>query len=121
MGVNAAAGININELVDAPGVRDALQFFTREKQWINEIQLQFCRISAPTFMEQERAAWFLEQLRSFGWDAFIDRAGNVIATVGAEPYIAMTAHLDTVLALRNKDDISVDAAGRFLGPGVSDN
>jgi tripeptide aminopeptidase len=121
MGVNAAAGININELADIPGVRDALQFFTREKQWINEIQLQCCRIPAPTFMEQERAAWFLEQFRGFGWDASIDRAGNVIASVGPEPYIAMTAHLDTVLAPRNKDDISVDPGGRFLGPGVSDN
>src|SRR5690349_10783546 len=117
---NAAAGININELAELPGVRDALQFFTREKQWINEIHLQFCRIPAPTFMEQERAAWFLEQFRAFGWDAYIDRAGNVIATVGPEPYVAMTAHLDTVLAPRNKDDISTDA-GRFLGPGVSDN
>jgi acetylornithine deacetylase/succinyl-diaminopimelate desuccinylase-like protein len=122
MGANTASmGININELGDLPGIREALQFFTREKQWINEIQLQCCRIPAPTFMEQERAAWFLEQFRGLGWDAFIDRAGNVIATSGPEPYIALTAHLDTVLAPRNKEDISVDGSGRFLGPGVSDN
>jgi acetylornithine deacetylase/succinyl-diaminopimelate desuccinylase-like protein len=121
MGASNAAGINVNELADLPGVRDALQFFTREKQWINDLQLQCCRVPAPTFMEQERAAWFLEQFRALGWEAFIDRAGNVIATSGPEPYVALTAHLDTVLAPRGKDDISVDAAGRFLGPGVSDN
>jgi acetylornithine deacetylase/succinyl-diaminopimelate desuccinylase-like protein len=120
MGVNVATGINLNELADLPGVKDALQFFTREKQWINEIQLQFCRVPAPTFMEQERAAWFLEQFKALGWDTFIDRVGNVIATVGPEPYIALTAHLDTVLAPRTSNDISVDS-GRFLGPGVSDN
>jgi acetylornithine deacetylase/succinyl-diaminopimelate desuccinylase-like protein len=120
MGVNVATGINLNELADLPGVKDALQFFTREKQWINEIQLQFCRVPAPTFMEQERAAWFLEQFKALGWDTFIDRVGNVIATVGPEPYIALTAHLDTVLAPRTANDISVDS-GRFLGPGVSDN
>src|SRR5262249_11627678 len=59
--------------------------------------------------------------RGLGWDASIDRAGNVIATAGAEPFVALTAHLDTVLAPRTKDDISIDAAGRFHGPGVSDN
>jgi acetylornithine deacetylase/succinyl-diaminopimelate desuccinylase-like protein len=121
MGLTASPGININEIAELGGVKDALQFFTREKQWINEMQLQCCRIPAPTFMEQERAAWFLEQFRVFGWDASIDRAGNVIATSGAEPYVALTAHLDTVLAPRNKEDVSVDPAGRFLGPGVSDN
>jgi acetylornithine deacetylase/succinyl-diaminopimelate desuccinylase-like protein len=122
MGANtAAAGVNVNELAEFPVVKECLQFFTREKQWINEIQLQACRVPAPTFMEQERAAWFLEQFRTFGWEASIDRAGNVIATTGAEPFVALTAHLDTVLAPRTKEDISVDAAGRFHGPGVSDN
>ena len=76
---------------------------------------------APTFLEQARAAWFLEQFRSYGCDASIDRAGNVMATLGEPPYVALTAHLDTVLAPRNKDEISVDADGRFRGPGVSDN
>jgi acetylornithine deacetylase/succinyl-diaminopimelate desuccinylase-like protein len=121
MGLTASPGININEIAELGGVKEALQFFTREKQWINEIQLQCCRIPAPTFMEQERAAWFLEQFREFGWEASIDRAGNVIATSGPEPYVALTGHLDTVLAPRNKEDVSVDPAGRFLGPGVSDN
>lgn len=122
MGANpASTGVNVNELVELPVVRESLQFFTREKHWINEIQLQACRVPAPTFMEQERAAWFLEQFRSLGWDSFIDRAGNVIATAGAEPYVALTAHLDTVLAPRTKDDITVNASGRFHGPGVSDN
>ncbi len=37
------------------------------------------------------------------------------------PLIAATAHLDTVLAPRTKDDISVDREGNFRGPGVSDN
>jgi len=121
MAANTATGNHIADLLSDRGVRDCLQFFTREKQWINEIHLQLCRVPALTLMEQERAAWFLEQFRALGWDAAIDRAGNVIATTGEEPYIALTAHLDTVLAPRNKDDISVDAEGRFRGPGVSDN
>ena len=35
--------------------------------------------------------------------------------------MALTAHLDTVLAPRNKEEISLDAEGRMHGPGVSDN
>jgi len=121
MAANTAAGIPIGAWAAHPGVRECLQWFTREKQWINEVHLQLCRVPALTFMEQERAAWFLERLRGFGWDAHIDRAGNVIATTGRAPYVAMTAHLDTVIAPRGKDEIAVEADGRFRGPGVSDN
>jgi tripeptide aminopeptidase len=117
----ALTGTNLSELADHPGVRECLQFFTREKQWINEVHVQLCRVPAPTFLEQDRAAWFLEQFRSYGCDASIDRAGNVLATFGRPPYVALTAHLDTVLAPRHAEDISVDAGGRFHGPGVSDN
>ena len=78
----ASTGINVNELIDLAGVRECLQFFTREKQWINEAHLEFCRIPAPTFLEAERAAWFQEKFRSLGWDSSIDRAGNVIASLG---------------------------------------
>ena len=121
MAANGATGIDIGALAGEREVRECLQWFTREKQWINETHLQLCRIPAPTFLEQERAAWFLERFRALGWDASIDRAGNVIAAQGAGPYVALTAHLDTVIAPRNKDDITVEADGRFLGPGVSDN
>jgi tripeptide aminopeptidase len=117
----ASTGTNLSELAGHAGVRECMQFFTREKQWINEVHLQLCRVPAPTFLEQERAAWFLEQFRSYGCDASIDRAGNVLAALGEPPYVALTAHLDTVLAPRSKEDISVDAEGRFHGPGVSDN
>jgi len=121
MPANAAAGINLGDLTSDRAVRECLQWFTREKQWINEIHLQLCRVPAPTFLEQERALWFQEQLRGMGWSTSIDRAGNVIAANGEGPYIALSAHLDTVIAPRNKDDIHVDAHGRFCGPGVSDN
>jgi len=121
MPANAAFGLNLGEFTENRAVRECLQWFTREKQWINDIHLQVCRVPAPTFLEQERAAWFLEQIRSYGWNASIDRAGNVVAALGDGPYVALTAHLDTVIAPRNKEDISVEPDGRFRGPGVSDN
>jgi tripeptide aminopeptidase len=114
----------VGELADRPGVREALQWFTREKQWVNEIHLQLCRVPAPTFLEQQRAEWLASQFRALGWHVGIDRAGNVLASLTANPegfLVAVTAHLDTVLAPRIKEDISVDADGDIRGPGVSDN
>ncbi len=125
MAANLALTSNlVSEVADLRGLHECLQWFTREKQWINDIHLQLCRVPAPTFLEQERAGWMVAQLRGLGWDAGIDRAGNVIATPDEHsggPYVAVTAHLDTVLAPRNKEEIAVEPDGRFRGPGISDN
>ncbi|MGH9721544.1 MAG: M20/M25/M40 family metallo-hydrolase, partial [Bryobacteraceae bacterium] len=94
------------------------------KQWISEQHLELCRIPAPTFLEHERAAWMAAQFRMLGCDVQIDRAGNVIALPRGSaraPLIAVTAHLDTVLAPKSRDEIQVDPDGRLRGPGVSDN
>ena len=114
----------VGDLANRPGIREALQWFTREKQWVNDIHLQLCRIPAQTFLEQQRAEWVGGQFRAIGWHTGIDRAGNVLASLHAEPrgpLIAMTAHLDTVLAPRMREDISIDDDGDMRGPGVSDN
>jgi acetylornithine deacetylase/succinyl-diaminopimelate desuccinylase-like protein len=115
---------SVGELADERPVRDCLQWFTREKQWINETHLALCRVPAPTFLEQQRAEWMAAQLRALGCEASLDRAGNVVATLGPGsegPYVALTAHLDTVLTPRTKDEINVEPDGRLRGPGVSDN
>ena len=120
----ASASSPIGDLAQSTGIREALQWFTREKQWVNEIHLQLCRVAAPTFLEQQRAEWLAAQFRTIGWHVVIDRAGNVLASLEAEPQgplVALTAHLDTVLAPRMKEDISVDPDGELRGPGVSDN
>src|SRR5581483_6828720 len=119
-----ASTISVGELADERPVRECLQWFTREKQWINEIHLSLCRIPAPTFLEQQRAEWMAAQFRAMGCEASLDRAGNVVATLGPlsdGPYVALTAHLDTVLTPRTKEEITVEPDGRFRGPGVSDN
>lgn len=112
------------QLAASEPLRSALQFFSRERAWINAQHLELARVAAPTFFEQKRAAWMQEQLRGLGGDAKVDRAGNVICF----PYgdaggalIAVTAHLDTVLAPRGADDIRVGPEGKFYGPGVADN
>jgi acetylornithine deacetylase/succinyl-diaminopimelate desuccinylase-like protein len=112
------------ELADTPPLRDALQWFVRQKQWINEQHLQLCRVPASTFFEQRRAEWMLAQFRALGCIARIDRGGNVIAHLEdnrSGPYAALTAHLDTVLAPRKDEEIYITPDGRLHGPGTADN
>lgn len=114
----------IVELANSPAMRECGQWFVREKQWIHDQHLQLCRIAAPTFLEGKRAQWMVTAFKSMGYDASIDRAGNVVAHSGPltrGPYLAVTAHLDTVLAPRSPEEIKVDPDGTLHGPGVSDN
>ena len=114
----------VAEAAETRGVRECLQWFTREKQWISERHLELCRIPAPTFLEQARGEWMAAQFRTLGWKVETDRAGNVVATnadADDSPPAALTAHLDTVLAPRKPEEIQVSGDGRFLGPGVADN
>ena len=104
--------------------RSCLEWFRRERNWINEQHLKLCRIPAPTFFEDKRAAWMTQQFQALGWEARLDRAGNVVATfpgASAAAAVAVTAHLDTVLAPRTPEDIRLLGDGRIAGPGVADN
>jgi acetylornithine deacetylase/succinyl-diaminopimelate desuccinylase-like protein len=127
MGVPASvipASAILSELLDSRPVRDCLAWFQREKKWINERHLEICRIPAPTFFESKRAEWAAEALRAAGWESQIDKSGNVLAFSDGPrptPSVAITAHLDTVLAPRTPDDVYVAPDGSFHGPGVSDN
>ena len=111
-------------LAAQPAVKACLEWLRRERAWINDQHLKLCRIPAATFFEEKRAEWMAEQFRALGWEAKIDRGGNTVAQpkgAGEGPWVALTAHLDTVFAPRTPDDIKVASDGRFLGPGVSDN
>jgi len=112
------------ELAESATVRECCSWISRNKRWIDQRHVELCRIPAPTFQEEERGAWMAERLRELGYVAAPDRAGNVIArnreSSLAAP-IAVSAHLDTVLAPRTPADIAVAGDGRFQGPGVSDN
>src|SRR5271154_2712361 len=101
---------SVAELAATPSLRSAMEWFRKERAWINEQHLKLCRVPAPTFFEQKRADWMAERFRSLGWEAKLDRAGNVVATLpGARDAsaVAVTAHLDTVLAPRTPEDIKV--------------
>lgn len=114
---------SVADFAGSPAARVCLEWFRRERNWINEQHLNLCRIPAPTFFEEKRAVWMAEQFQALGWDARVDRAGNVVASLpGADASpVAVTAHLDTVLAPRTAEDIKMLRDGRMAGPGVADN
>jgi len=114
----------IAQLAERTELFQAQRWFARERAWINDVHLQLCRVAAPTFFEQPRAEWFQRELSSLGWNATLDRAGNVLATFGdaasSQP-IVVSAHLDTVLAPGRAEDIYYAPDGRLIGPGTADN
>lgn len=118
------ASRDLDALAATSGWKEALRQLSRDKQWINEKHIELCRIPSPTFQEQRRAEWMFAAFRQLGCDAKIDQAGNVVAFLqpnAPPPYIAITAHLDTVLAPRAADEVRIEPDGVFVGPGVSDN
>jgi len=114
----------VGQLAGQAALFHAQRWFARERAWINEQQLQLCRIPAATFFEQQRAEWLRAQFELLGWRATLDRAGNVLACFGAEenePLVMLSAHLDTVIAPSRPEEIYFGPDGRLFGPGSSDN
>jgi acetylornithine deacetylase/succinyl-diaminopimelate desuccinylase-like protein len=113
----------IAQLAEQEPLAAAQRWFARERSWINDIHLRLCRIPAATFFEHERAEWLQARLSTLGWQARLDRAGNVLATfAGAEfPSLVVSAHIDTVFAPARPEDVFLMSDGRLAGPGVSDN
>ena len=98
----------LEEALRSTPIQECLQWFRREHAWINEQHIALSRIPSPTFFEQKRAEWMTESFRALGWESKLDRAGNVVAWLAGrkeDPSVAVTAHLDTVLAPRNTEDI----------------
>ena len=119
-GLLAALGeISQNDII-----RERLALFGKERKWIDERHLEVCRVPAPTFREQERAEFLAELFRGAGHAAHLDDAGNVVVPIELDPalpFVAVTAHMDTVLAPRRPSEISLLPDGTFTGPGVTDN
>lgn len=95
----------------------------REPAIIRE-QFRITEIPAPPFMEQERAEYYLQQLRALGLaDAYIDTEGNVIGIrrgSGDGPTILIAAHLDTVFPEGTDTKVEL-RGGRYFAPGIGDD
>jgi hypothetical protein len=112
----------VEQIAREPWLEGCSRFFRDEKKWITEQHVEVCRVPAATFQEQIRAEYLRSLFRDLGYGAQIDEAGNVIAPIifdKKQPYIAVTAHMDTVIAPRGRGDVSVQPDGTIDGPGVA--
>ena len=108
-----------------PKVHEALAWFRANARWIEELQLQVSAIAAPAWGEGARSEWLRARFAELPLtDVHQDELGNVFAVRGGvdpkAPYIALSAHLDTVFP-EGTDVTPRREAGKLYGPGISDN
>lgn len=82
------------------------------------------QIPAPTFEEQQRAAYVMEAFREEGLEQVsMDTLGNVFGLLSgeqAEPMVVVSAHTDTVFPAET--DLKVTRReNQVFGPGIGDN
>jgi len=122
--IDANIGNTFQLLRDNPNVQSALQYIEANESNAIQEQIRLTEIPAPPFMEQQRAAYYLEQLQQRGLeDAYIDAEGNVIGIrkgSGNGPTLLIAAHLDTVFP--EDVDTTVELrGGRYYAPGIGDD
>jgi len=114
----------VRQLMSNPLVRSALDHIEdTDEQTMDDLRT-LTQIPAPPFMEDERAAAYLEMLQDVGVDsAWIDEVGNVIGLrrgTGNGEVLAIAGHLDTVFP--EGTDVSITERGDTLfAPGIADD
>jgi len=120
---HAARAPQNGALAENAQVREALNWFGNNLDWINEQQIRLTEIPAPSFQEEKRAAAVKELLAAEGLAIHTDKIGNVVGELSGQnekEAVLMAAHLDTVFP--SGTDVKVRREGvRLIAPGISDN
>jgi acetylornithine deacetylase/succinyl-diaminopimelate desuccinylase-like protein len=112
-----------SQVTESPEVRAALNWFSRNLNWINDQQIHVTEIPAPPFQEVARAEAVKSLLTECGLDVSIDKTGNVIGELPGstdKEIVMLTAHLDTVFPPGTEVKVRRDGV-RLSAPGISDN
>jgi acetylornithine deacetylase/succinyl-diaminopimelate desuccinylase-like protein len=116
--------MDVPALMRDPAVARALAWVDRHRDQVVQEAVRICQIPAPTFGEDERAAYVRTCFDRLGLkDVRTDGAGNVRGWrpgTGPGPGLAMSAHLDTVFP-RETDVIVRRHGTRLAAPGIGDN
>jgi tripeptide aminopeptidase len=113
----------IAHLASLPEVKQACDWLREAEPKLAEWQMEMARIPAPPFGEAARGVWLADKFHALGLDdVSIDEAGNVLGVHPGQagPYIALSAHIDTVFPSNTPLDIRLEGS-KLFGPGVSDN
>ncbi len=106
-------------------MHQAFGWFRAQSRRFEDLQLAVSAIPAPPWGEAARSQWLCAQFSEIGLTGVqADEIGNVFAvhrgTDSAAPYIALSAHIDTVFPAGTEVAPRRDA-GKLYGPGISDN
>jgi tripeptide aminopeptidase len=105
-------------------VQRGLDFIKADDEKTLKDQIAICEIPAPTFKEEARAKYYMEQLAAAGLNHVeMDPVGNVFGILqgtGGGPKLLVAAHLDTVFP-EGCDLTAKHRNGKCYAPGIGDN
>lgn len=115
----------ISALAAKAAVHRAFRWFHLHELQLRRWQMEFLAIPAPTFQEEKRAAWFVDQFRHLGpGQVGLDAEGNALAKLDGDcagpEAVVLSAHLDTVFPSQISC-IPTEDGPRILCPGACDN
>jgi len=115
----------VAHLAEQRRVHEAFAWFRSHAHQLEDLQLQVTSIAAPPWGEAARSDWLKERFTELSLsDVHQDEIGNVFGVrPGSDPnapYIALSAHLDTVFPAGTDIDVRRDG-DKLYGPGISDN
>ena len=106
-------------------VHQAFAWFRSHSRELEDAQLEVTAVAAPPWGESARSQWLAARLEELALaDVHRDELGNVFGirpgTDPTAPFIALSAHIDTVFPPGTPIEVRRDA-GKLYGPGISDN
>ena len=106
-------------------VHEAFAWFRSHERQLEDLQLEVTAIPAPLSGEAVRSGWMKQHFEQASLlEVHQDDIGNVFGirpgTDARAPYIALSAHLDTVFPPDTVIEVRRDS-DKLYGPGVSDN
>jgi len=115
----------VTHLAELRPVHEAFAWFRSHARQLEDLQLQVTSIAAPPWGEAGRSEWLLRRFTELSLEnEHQDEIGNVFGVrPGSDPnapYIALSAHLDTVFPTGTEVSVRRDG-GKLYGPGISDN
>ncbi|HKD85055.1 MAG TPA: M20/M25/M40 family metallo-hydrolase [Terriglobales bacterium] len=115
----------VSRIAELRRLHDAFAWFRAHARELEDLQVEVTAIPAPPWGEAARSAWLAERFAAVGLsDVHRDELGNVIGirpgTDPAAPFIALSAHIDTVFPAGTPIVVRRDT-DKLYGPGISDN
>ncbi len=106
-------------------VHEVFAWFRSHARDLEEFQLEVTAVPAPPWGEDARSRWLAERFSAMGLsEVHRDELGNVFGirpgTDSSAPFIALSAHIDTVFPPETPIVVRRDN-NKLYGPGISDN